>query len=259
MPSRQTFIPFNDFNGTKVLPAALRSDPEDMKAVYMMISFSSKCTQFVAAFGLLIQKIFHTHQMTYEGERIIGWAIQDGNMDATHPNFCTLDLLLVRNSNDAVKVVECVNNNRPVPTQTAEELTLQGNSTHIWLTFVTESGRVYDLDLSSWQFGPMLPFPCIMPIDIKSSDLSMTLNGMCKRDRLLATTMKDFGDCIQDLLTTHVAMVKGVQGGNPNLTLDVFKSKLEDVGTAAMNPVGLQMEMPSFDNSYHFWNRLRKL
>lgn len=260
MPKTQTFIPFSAFNGTKVLPAALRSDPEDMKAIYLMISLSSKCTQFVSAFSLLIQKITHTHRMTYQGERVIGWGIQDGNLDTKHPNCCALKMVSVRNPADAVKVVECVKDNRPLPKNSADRLDLGSHSTHVWLNFVTESGRMFDLDLSSWQFGPLFPFPCILPIDVKSSStLSTTLNGMCKRDRLMSITMNELKLCIDELMDNHVTMVRGFANGNSDLTLDSFKSLLENVGTAAMNPIALEKEMPNFENPYYFWNRLRSL
>ncbi len=257
LPKFQTFTSFNDFNGGDTLPASLRSDPKNMRDAFLMLSFSIKCTQLTSCFGMVVLKMFHTHHMTYGGERIIGWAIQDGYMDSKHPEFGEMEILFVRNSNDSVKIVECLNNNEEVPRDLADRVPFTGSTTHIWLTFVTESGRVFDLDLSAAQFGPSLPFPCILPVDI-NGDISKCFNGMCKRDRIVTSTLKELEYMVDELITTHVTMVTGMTYSNKDLKVEGVKFMFRRVVELVSNPTSLN-ELPMFDNPHYFWNVLCNL
>ncbi len=104
-------------------------------------------------------------------------------------------------------------------------------STHVWLCFITESGRLYDLDLTAFQFGPsstnLLPFPCILPIEV--DDEYVCHKGMCTRDCLTTITFADFKNMINlvlDNITRGIIedMVHQPLNGNKSMVPSMIKA-----------------------------------
>lgn len=58
-----------------------------MTAAYLMLSFYAKCHLLVSTFAALLLQSVDTHTITYKGERIIGWSMQDGTLRLTATSF----------------------------------------------------------------------------------------------------------------------------------------------------------------------------
>lgn len=54
------------------------SELQLMTEAFLMILYFAKEREAVILFGMLLIKVFKTHQLTYNGERIIGWTVQYG-------------------------------------------------------------------------------------------------------------------------------------------------------------------------------------
>ena len=69
----------------------------------------------------------------------------------------------------------------------------------MWLTFVTESGRIFDMDLSALQFGLTFPVPYIVPVlDVSGK----AFDNLCNRDTISDSHKDDFMNCLGIL--THL-------------------------------------------------------
>ena len=107
---------------------------------------------------------------------------------------------------------------------------------HTWLTFVTESGKIFDLDLSSLQFGmdSDLPFPCLLPV--LGSD-AKALVGLSTRDEISKPGQMEFAQTIRNL-NDEVVRNSGTKDSSD------FVSKLME---------NAPKEMPKFADPEYFW------
>ena len=87
-------------------------------------------------------------------------------------------------------------------------------TTKLIATFAAR-GRVFDLDLSAFQFGIWSPFPHIVPV-LRAEETAF--NGLCNRSSILACNMPDFEETVMGLMRTQVASVKSMY---PRHTLQV--------------------------------------
>jgi hypothetical protein len=169
----KSFVPFRIFNnGGTVIPDIL-SDSEHLKTAYLALSFFDKCNQVTTCFGILVENaIRNGYQLIYGGEKIIGWAIYDGLMKLD--NNINFNLVGVKSVDDIPNILQRSAQNKKV----SGYKVAYGNEIHIWLTFVTESGHVFDLDLSAFQYGHVSPIPYIFPAT------PIAFNGTCERKNL---------------------------------------------------------------------------
>ena len=205
-PKYYQHVPLTQFN--KCPP----SDLEAAKTAYLQLSFAAKCNRMTSCFGYFVMRTLETHQMTYGGEKIIGWTVHYGNLDLKHPLITKFTAVGMNNMSDLKEVRECLLAEKPIPKSlNAYELFVQfGDSTHIWLTFVTESGKLFDLDLSQAQFG-LSPFACITPA---SEMTEYTLNGTCKRYVFVGVNNPIFAETVEHLCHAQANSVKRLSGGS---------------------------------------------
>jgi hypothetical protein len=84
-------------------------------------------------------------------------------------------------------ILQCLARGRPVPAEMGSRGSeITGNDVYVWLTFATEGGRVFDLDLSAFQFGnATLPAPCVLPV---TEATPVAFDGMVTRGACSART-----------------------------------------------------------------------
>jgi len=158
-------------------------DAQDRLNAYAMLSMRAKCTQVVISFGLFIHSTLETHQMTYQNERIIGWAVQDGVIDLTRKDLtASVRVLDIADLSTLPQTLQAIQDGIQNPSGT-QSMSIGRNEIHVWLTFVTESGRIFDMDLSALQFKPQTSIlSCIFPV---LSAEPTAFDGLCRRSALL--------------------------------------------------------------------------
>jgi len=250
MSGLQAFTSFKDFHGGNLQASSL----ENMKLAFLCLSFFSKCNQIISCFGLLILKVLSSRQLTYGGERVVGSAVQDGYLkkDANIFEIQTID---IQSPQHVATVTESLRNGQPLP----EGMTITniggGNSVHVWLTFVTESDRIFDLDLSAFQFGTLLPFPFIVPV---LSAEPTALNGICDRDRIISGDKSTFEQSIRNLIREHSEMVNSLRGKSNNYSPSTMISSFTQTIEAVLH-VQNEKSMSMFTNPEFFWHTLGEM
>jgi hypothetical protein len=264
-PQTQTFISISKFvqgQWTMSLSSLIPPiDPEAVRAAYMTLSFLAKSTQMVPCFGVLLLNTLHRKQFTYDGERVIGWAIQDGNLELQNSNISKVRFIDVKEEKYLSTVVDNIKRGLLTGNHSDEMMDviqLSRNSYHVWLTFVTESGRIFDLDLSAWQFGPLAPFPCIVPVDT-TKDLSTAFDGLCRRDKLLSSNLEELVKAIVDLTKSHVDAINDLDPRPSPLTVNVLMEMYDIIVNKATSPLIMEEVTPKFADPNHFWNTLKSL
>ncbi len=248
--ARQLFIPFSKF--FQMAPGS-NNEEEDKKYLYLMMSLYSKCTLITVCFSYFLIHALESCkdsniQFTYGAERIIGWGLCDGDLDLKSNKISKLQ---VKRSSDKQLLFE-----------------VNRGTEHSWICFVTESGKVYDVDLSAFQFGSpsntTLTFPCILPVDIGNSDVCF--NGLCKRDNVISSTLSELKVGADQLLTINVARIHSMakmdsRGLHPDDQL-VQKHHLHQmfhqINQKMLSSVGIQIIMKCRDANF-FWNTLKSL
>jgi len=86
------------------------------------------------------------------------------------------------------------------------------NDVHVWLAFVTESDKIFEMDLSMMQFGIASPHPFILPLDPANP---LALNGICIGESI---EMDSFEGAIEGLVEVQAASLLQM---DPNTTCDV--------------------------------------
>ena len=100
-----TFTTFKEFK-TGLNSRMTRSRiPKDIMEAFLILSFFAKCTQTTVAFGKFILSTVNTHILTYQGERIIGWAIQDGSINKNHDSITEVKLIGIPTTGDLKKLL----------------------------------------------------------------------------------------------------------------------------------------------------------
>jgi hypothetical protein len=180
----QAFTSFKSFNQCAPQPGVPASALDELRAAYLMLSFTAKCNQVVCCFGWLVLSMLQTHILTFGGKRVVGWAIQDGTLNSKHKDITHLYPVEVVSRAHLPEVLQCLDSGRPIPPHMGTQSGSIGrNDVHVWLTFFTEDGGAFDLDLSAFQFGnATLPVPCIVPV---SHTVTTAFNGMVTRSRVL--------------------------------------------------------------------------
>eukprot|EP01031_Cornospumella_fuschlensis_P026635 gene26635-32186_t len=236
--SMQSFVSFEKFfSARQSSPSS--EELEHMREAFLCMSFLAKCNQVVCAFGMLVMRIFRSgsFQLTYNGERIIGWCIQDGFIKEGQDLGCqavetpTPDVLS--------SVVSKLRSGQALP-KDIHTLDFKNGpgAVHVWLTFVTESGKVYDLDLSAFQFGHMTPFPFIVPV---LSAEPTALLGMCDRDALLGTDPSSFSYFVRDLVETHAKMLQDLYGDKDRFSTDMMLQSYDGLIDFLLHPMNLHL------------------
>jgi hypothetical protein len=110
-------------------------------------------------------------------------------------------------------ILQCLARGRPVPAEMGNRGSeITGNDVYVWLTFATEGGRVFDLDLSAFQFGnATLPVPCVLPV---TEATPVAFDGMVTRGCLFCADMSGFVQLVYDLMEAHVRSVNHLTGSN---------------------------------------------
>jgi hypothetical protein len=240
----KSFVPFSVFNNSGKIKSEMISDPEHMKTAYLALSYFAKCNQVTTCFGILVENaISNGYQFTYGGEKIIGWGIYDGLMKLdSNINF---NLVTVKSVEEIPHILRSVAENKEV----SGYKVAYGNEIHVWLTFVTESGRVFDLDLSAFQYGHVTPIPYIFPAT------PIAFNGTCERKHLLGVNMPDFLEIVEQMMLKQVELV---QINNPIFTLETYGEILKEIGRKCL--VSALWELPNyFQDSNRLWNILSRL
>ena len=145
-PEFQHFTSFNNFIGRRSNIGA--EEMENLQKVYLLLSWFQKCNQVVVGFGLATVRAIKTHQMTFNGERVVGWIIQNGVLRADYP-VPGVRIVDVKSLEAEPQVEEAVKTGKTLPAGASESGKWgRGHGAHLWMSFVTESGRIFDLDLS---------------------------------------------------------------------------------------------------------------
>jgi hypothetical protein len=212
MNGMQTFTSFKTFNNNGNTLNQSAQEYENAKVAYLSLAFSGKCNQIVSCFGTLVLKVLNSHQLTYGGERVIGWSIQDGNLKLGYNRVVDLNAFEIKSPLVIPALTESVRDGSALPEEvTVCGLGVSGSAVHVWLTFVTESGRIFDLDLSAFQFGTMTPLPCIHPV-LRAE--SSALDGFCNRDRISGIQLPKFRHDISQLINIHCRMLHQMRGSD---------------------------------------------
>lgn len=148
--------------------------------------------------------------------------------------------------------MDAISNGRPLP-DTAKTLSIGRNDAHVWLTFVTESGGMFDLDLSAQQFGsPDLPFPCIVPA-LRTSPAAF--EGHCDRKRILSQSFEECMHTAEEIIQNHVNLVNTMPS-----KLNLTPAQVWGTLSAIVDKVlaHADTELPKFAaDPNHFWNLVR--
>ena len=148
IPTMQTNLPFEE----STFPDTL----EYLK-IFAMTSLTAKCTRMVIYFGMTITKLLKDgYQLTYQNEKIIGWVVTEGTIDLDDPRIMTICRINIKGIGHLNRVTENLSRGVKIPKNT-DPLEFRRGQNHAWLTFVTESGQIFDLDLSALQFHFLLP------------------------------------------------------------------------------------------------------
>eukprot|EP01031_Cornospumella_fuschlensis_P026637 gene26636-32188_t len=235
--SMQSFVSFEKFfSARQSSPSS--EELEHMREAFLCMSFLAKCNQVVCAFGMLVMRIFRSgsFQLTYNGERIIGWCMQNGYIKQGQDLGCQT---VETPTPDVVSsVVSKLRSGQALPKDINTLKFKNGpDAVHVWLTFVTESGKVYDLDLSAFQFGHMTPFPFIVPV---LSAEPTALLGMCDRDTLFGTDPSSFSHFVRDLVETHAKMLQDRQGGKDKFSTDMMLRSYDSLIDLLLLPSNVQ-------------------
>jgi hypothetical protein len=261
MPTMQSFVSYGDFRKGMCFVDDMYGNCEKkiedtlMKA-YLMLCFHAKCNQVASCFGLLVLKTLYTHQFTYEGERIIGWAIQDGALKLDHRRITGLNIVHMDRKDIEellIETVDAIQNESKLPPK-VKQSPVQRNTIHVWLTFAVESGRIFDLDLSALQFGNLTLNDCIAPV--VPGDTT-AFHGMCDRDRLLGVNLPSFEADVNEFIRTHADNARILQGPGSILNEQLLKSGFEDMIDNRVLPYA--HKMVDFAEPTHFWNIVRSL
>lgn len=198
------------------------------KEAYLMLSYFQKCIQVVIGFGILVAKAIKKYQFTYGSERIVGWVLQNGDIrsDRAKKLGDLIRFVDVKSLKDVPCVAQALKDGEKMPTGAEKGLQLGRNSDHVWITFVIESGRIYDMDLCAFQFGILSPFLHIMPV--LSADPT-AFNGVFDRDRISGVNMPDFEESIDGLARNLVTRVNSMPGASGNLQIDLFLKHFNDI------------------------------
>jgi hypothetical protein len=101
---------------------------------------------------------------------------------------------------------------------------------HVWLTFATESNRVFDLDLSSPQFGSTST-----SIAEIVSATSTTFNGLV--NRIFGIGIPKFAEKIDKLLKIQIESVVKLSGNKSKATVGGFEKQTQEIiGKILKNP-----------------------
>jgi hypothetical protein len=248
----QAFTSFKSFNQYAPQPGAPASALEDLRAAYLMLSFAAKCNQVVCCFGWLVLSMLQTHILTYGGKRVVGWAIQDGTLNSNHKDITDLCPTEVVSRAHLPEVLQCLDSGRPIPPHMGTQLGSVGrNNVHVWLTFFTEDGGAFDLDLSAFQFGnASLPVPCVVPV---SHTVTTAFNGMVTRSRVLGNDMPSFVDTVFALIEAHVRSVNSMTASRHRIE-DMFL-KFAHTAQQLLSP-GAQADLRRFARPDTFWDML---
>jgi hypothetical protein len=260
---QQNFVSFREFYKEMQFVEDLSMSPKEMEDMmmkaYMMQSFFAKGSQITSCFGLLVLKTLQTHQFTYQGERIIGWAIQDGDLKLDHERITKLATVTMEKK-DLQSLLPAVitalrTESNKLPAQVTQ-VQMKRTATHVWLTFVVESGRIYDLDLSTFQFGQMLLEECITPVILGDST---AFHGICDRDRLLGVNMPYFETDLHALMQVQADNLRMMPGRQSNFNANVMKTAYEDMIDNRLLPYVADNMANSADPAKLFWNTIENI
>ena len=251
-------------------PPIVPSTPEDLKAAFLMLSLLGTSTHLTCCFGLIVLRTLQSHCMTYQGERIIGWMIQKGTILTSQTH--TLSVIEVPNHDALIHAVNTATEGEVLSNDYDESIKIgtltRNNPSHIWLTFVTETGCMYDLDLSTWQFDPHTSVPFVVPIEPKENKI-FCLKQRCIRGNVLSTTISDM-ECVihrlmeeepYDVLATDARgnSVEGQEVDEVAAELG-WMSVMNSVADRALCSDALDKGLPKFMNDKeYFWNVLSSL
>jgi hypothetical protein len=242
----RTYTSFKSFNKGGTINPQSPSEIQEMLEAFMILSFCAKCTQLACVFGLLVSKTLPHYQMTYEGEHIIGWAVQDGYLKRDHANCLNLHFVKANSAQELPHMITRLKNGEELP---GTSRFMHGDDVHVWLTFVTESGRIFDLDLSAFQFGIMDPLPYIIPVLNADKD---ALGGLCYRDRILSGDKLRFEENIADTIGSIADLFKSDFLKEQGITEESMIMNFMQFIDAVMHPRNAAA-MPYFTTSERFW------
>lgn len=91
---------------------------------------------------------------------------------------------------------------------------------------MTESGRIYDMDLSAFQFGVFSPFPYIMPVLYADAT---AFNGMSDRDRILGVNLPDFEDSVLNLMQGWINLINSMPWSKGDAKIETLLNRFDDM------------------------------
>ena len=246
--SSSRYIRYKEFNKTSPSKSP-SSNPEDVQTAYLGLSFFARSNSIICCFSRLILRSLKAHQMTYGDERIVGWAIYDGCLELDNPQLLHYNAITINDISELAIVEAKLNEGQALPHTIQTRRVVRGNQ-HIWLTFMTESGRIYDMDLTSCQFGStILPFPGVVEVDLKSQS-SMCLNGLCRRDNLICCSTSGFESVIERIMETEVGIANKHYAQVKAIKLAQYDTVVDSIFTAANN-IAILSKDEGFEQ---FWN-----
>ena len=242
--SRTTQCPtFGTFTGGEQ-----ETDLADKRLAYLMLGMFGKCDQVVICFAELIQRMIHSHQMTYQGEKIIGWALQNGIINLKHPAIVSLRALNAEDLSVVPALLDSIRSGKPQLPAGVIKIDLGRNDDHVWLTFVTEAGQVFDLDLSALQFGMSAPFPCIIPVLCAEPT---AFSGLCTRLSIASYTFEDFQDATRGLSENRIKFLNSRPGTGQRPTAAGLARANDEFIDFLLSNLG---EVPKFEDPRRFWS-----
>lgn len=205
------------------------------------------------------------YDIRYQGEKIIGWAIHDGDLNVDHKIINQVTIFDVHSISDTGNLIEKLRKGEEELDQSiCKKMEMKRNDAHVWLSFVTESGKLFDLDLSAFQFGSNLPFPCIVPIKQTKRSLLNQQKSFCRRDQLYGVNMQGLTSSADNLATIHMNSIKRNMPGKEKVRVEDFYNIFDMIGEKI--PKLLENFHQRYENeetsnidSTHYWDILKNL
>ncbi len=188
--------------------------------------------------------------MTYQDETVVGWCIHEGHINWSQTSVGSAQLWSINSAHHLPELMDSITNNTDGDSDTGASFwNLARSHHHKWLVFVTESGRVFDLDLSAFQFGNVSELPHILealPIEADHT----AFHGRYERERFHSVNMPDFAKACENMIQNqfhhdHKHECTSCQG-----TMYKFTRVLAAFHTN-------KHTMSQFGEPEHFWSELR--
>jgi len=194
-----------------------------------------------------------THQLTYQNEKIIGWAVQDGYCIVENTlKFKAVDIN--DNPNILQRVLQDLRSGIDEPDGT-QKVDVGSNDVHVWLTFVTESGRIFDMDLSAFQFGLMKPHPRIHQVALGDP---LAFGGTVRRSALMSDDIWSFAKIILELAEIQSNLVATLSSTTPdknNLSAKILLQNFGEINDHVIRSAPVVIS--KFEDPAYFWNMIK--